>query len=175
MVNIKKPEDIIKIDRTEWADFLNTTPGTDNSPTWSIIGVGIADKSTEYNPEISEEKWVIYKNKIKELESYAPGSSVEQTAYKGDPVFEYIDNLRYRLKTGTEAETQLLEVDVYSVSDTQSSPKYRARLWNVVISVESNGGEKASINYSINYKGDPKFGTVTFTSGVPTFTEEDEE
>ena len=31
-----------KIDRTELADFLNTTPaGT--TPTWAIIGVGVTD------------------------------------------------------------------------------------------------------------------------------------
>lgn len=160
-----------KIDRTEWADFLNTTPNAE-APTWAIIGVGITDMSTEYNANVSEEKWIIHKNATKTVDSYALSSGAEQTAYKGDPVFDFIDEIRYRLKTGSEAETTLLEIDKYSVTDEDSNPKYRARLWNVAISIESNKGETAQVNYTINYKGDPTFGTVTFADGVPTFVEE---
>ena len=81
---------LTKIDRTEWADFLNTAPSAEQ-PTWAIIGVGIKDKGTDYNAEVSEEKWIINKNANKTIDSYALSSSVEQTAYKGDPVFEFID------------------------------------------------------------------------------------
>ena len=160
-----------KIDRTEWVDFLNTTPSAE-APTWAIIGVGITDKSTDYNANTTEEKWIIHKNATKTTESYALTSGVEQTAYKGDPVFEFIDEIRYRLKTGSDAETTLLEIDKYSVTEEDATPKYRARLWNVGIEIGSNGGETAKINYTINYNGDPTFGTVTFADGVPTFVEE---
>lgn len=163
-------KNIRKIDRTEWVDFLNTTP-KGQTETWAIIGVGISDKTTDYNPEVSEEKWIINKNKIKEVDSYGLASSVEQTAYRGDEVFDFIDDIRYRLKTGTDAETTLLEIDKYSVKEG-ATPQYRARLWTVAISIESNGGETAKINYSINYKGDPTFGEVTFTNGTPTFKAE---
>lgn len=160
-----------KIDRTEWAEFLNTTPKETNS-TWAIVGVGVTDKSTDYNAEVSEEKWIIHKNKIKTVDSYGLTSGVEQTAYKGDPVFEFIDNIRYRLLTGSDAETTLLEIDKYSVTDENTTPKYRARLWNVSIEISSNAGDSAKVNYNIHYIGDPTFGTVTFDNGVPTFTEE---
>lgn len=165
--------EIKKIDRTEWADFLNTTPKAE-TPNWAIIGVGISDKTTEYNAEVTEEKWIIYKNKIKEVDSYGLSSGVEQTAYKGDEVFEFVDEIRYKLKTGTDAETTLLEVDKYSVTGDETNPVYRARLWTVAISIGSNGGEAAKINYTINYKGDPTYGTVKFVNGIPTFTEEND-
>lgn len=159
-----------KIDRTEWAEFLNTTPNTTNE-TWAIIGVGVTDKSTDYNAEKTEEKWIIHKNKNVTVDSYGLTSGVEQTCYKGDEVFEFIDDIRYKLKTGSDAETTLLEVDKYSVTNENSTPKYRARLWNVSIEVGSHGGDTAKINYTINYTGDPTFGTVTFENGVPTFVE----
>ena len=72
-----------KIDRTEWAEFLNTTPKAEN-PTWAILGVGVTDKSTDYNAEKTEEKWIIHKNKNVTVDSYGLTSGVEQTAYKGD-------------------------------------------------------------------------------------------
>lgn len=171
MGEYKIPENIEKIDRTEWVEFLNTTPKTTN-PTWSIVGVGVTDKSTDYNSETTEEKWIIEKNKRKTVDSYGLSSGVEQTAYKGDPVFEFVDNIRYRLITGTDAETSLLEIDKYSATESGSTVKYRARLWNVSIEISSNGGDSAKVNYNINYSGDPTFGTVTFADGVPTFTAE---
>lgn len=160
-----------KIDRTQWVDFLNTTPNAEKE-TWSIIGVGITDKSTDYNANVTEEKWIINKNANKTIDSYALSSGVEQTAYKGDQVFEFVDNIRYRLLTGSDAETTLLEIDKYSVTEEDTTPKYRARLWNVAIEISSNAGDSAKVNYNIHYIGDPTFGTVTFTDGVPTFVVE---
>ena len=74
--------------------------------------------------------------------------------------------------TGTEAQTHLLEVDKYSVTNEESTPTYRARMWDVAIEISSNGGETAKIKYNIDYSGDPTFGTVTFNKGVPTFSPE---
>lgn len=159
-----------KIDRTEWVEFLNTTPNADTEA-WAIIGVGITDKSTDYNAEKTDEKWIIHKNKNVTVDSYGLTSGVEQTCYKDDEVFEFIDDIRYKLKTGSDAETTLLEIDKYSVTNESSTPKYRARLWNVSIEISSHGGDTAKINYTINYNGDPTFGTVAFANGVPSFEE----
>lgn len=160
-----------KISREEWVEFLNTTP-EGSTASWAIIGVGITDKSTDYNVEKTEEKWIIHTNKHVTIDSYGLTSGVEQTCYKGDEVFEFIDNIRYRLKTGTKAETTLLEIDKYSVTDENTTPKYRARLWTVAIEISSHGGDTAKISYTINYTGDPTFGTATFENGIPTFKEE---
>jgi hypothetical protein len=160
-----------KINRDEWQDFLDINPSGE-TPSWKIIGVGVTDKSTDYNAEKTEEKWIIERTKRTAIDSYGPSSGVEQTAYKGDEVFEFIDNIRYRMLTGTEAQTHLLEVDKYSVTNEESTPTYRARMWDVAIEISSNGGETAKIKYNIDYSGDPTFGTVTFNKGVPTFSPE---
>ncbi len=171
-VNINIPEDIEKIERADKIDFLDVTP-SETAPSWKIIGIGISDKSTDYNSDVSDEKWIIYKNAVKEVNSYAPTSGITQVAHKGDPEFEFVDDLRYRLATGKKAETRYLEVDKYFVTDEKTTPKFRARQWTVAISIDNDGGENAEIGYTINYKGDPKFGTVSFgTDGNPVFTEE---
>ena len=150
---------------------MNTQPNED-TPSWAIIGIGITEKSTDYNVEKTEEKWIINKNKNVTIDSYGLSSGVEQTAYKGDPVFEFVDDIRYRLKTGPEAETESLEVDKYSVTEENTTPKYRARKWKVAVEITSHGGDSSKVNYTLNYVGDPVFGTVTFTNGLPTFVEE---
>ena len=44
--NIKIPENIEKIERSQFVTFLDTTPTTE--PTWSLLGVGITDYSIEH-------------------------------------------------------------------------------------------------------------------------------
>lgn len=171
MADIKIPDNLEKINRSEWIEFLDTKP-TSNTPTWALQGVGVTEKTTDYNANVSEEKWIVENNARKEVENYALSSGVEQTAYKNDPVFEFIDYIRYRLGIGKKAKTHALEIDKYSVTDESTTPKYRARLWDAVIEITSNGGDTAKINYTEHYVGDPKFGTVTFSNGTPTFTEE---
>lgn len=170
MSDIKEPENLKKIDRTDWVDFLDTTP-KETTPTWALIGVGITDKATDYNATVNEEKWIIHKNSNKSIDAYGLTSGVEQTAYKGDPVFEFVDDIRYRLATGTDAQTHLLEIDKYNYTGSESAPSYRARLWNIAIEISNNGGDTAKINYNIHYIGDPVLGNVTFSNGKPTFTE----
>lgn len=162
-----------KLDRTDLVEFINVTPEA-GTQKWAIVGTGVTDKSTDYNASISEEHWIINKNGTKEVDAYALSSGVEQTCYKGDEAFDFIDNLKYRLKTGTDAETDYLEIFKYRVKEG-GTPEYDARLWKVAVSIESDGGaggEGVKINYTVNYKGDPTFGTVKFEGGKPVFTPE---
>lgn len=56
-----------------------------------------------------------------------------------------------------------------------NTPKYDARLFNVLIISDSysrEGGNALKVKYKIQVQGDPKFGKVTFTNGKPTFTED---
>ncbi len=162
-----------KIDTTDIVSYMNTTPKATNK-TWSLFGVGVTEYEESYNANVSEEHWIINKNANKDVDGYGLTSGPEQTCYKGDEVFEFIDSIRYGLKTGKDAETEILEIDKYKVTDENSTPKYQARLFKVCIGIDSRsrkGGEGVKIKYSINYKGDPTFGTVSFTNGKPVFTE----
>lgn len=155
-------------------NFLNTTP-TGTSKTWSIQGRGITSKENSYGAKTTDEHWIIEDNERHSVDGYALGSDVEQVALKGDPVFTYIDDLMFRMKKGTALETEALEVFKYRVTDTESTPKYDARLFKVLVVPDSDtleGGSALKIKYKIQVQGDPTFGTVTFTNGAPTFTEE---
>ena len=154
-------------------NFLNTTP-TGTSKTWSILGKGITSKENSYGAKTTDEHWIIEDNERHSVDGYALGSDIEQIALKGDPVFTYIDDLMFKMKKGTDLETELLEVFKYRVTDAESAPKYDARLFKCLIVPDTDtleGGTALKIKYKIHIQGDPTFGTVTFTSGAPTFTE----
>ena len=163
-----------RLTNTAKINFLNTTPGADTKK-WSISGRGITQKENSYGAKTSDEHWIIEDNERHSVDGYSLGSDVEQIALKGDEVFDFIDNLMYRMKKGTDLETEKLEVYKYRVDETESTPKYDARLFKVLVVPDADtleGGQALKIKYKLQVQGDPTFGTVTFSNGVPTFTEE---
>lgn len=166
--------DLKRLTNTAKVNFLNVTPKADTKK-WAIIGRGITQKENSYGTKTSDEHWIIEDNERHSVDGYSLGSDIEQTALKGDEVFDFIDDLMFRMKKGTALETEKLEVYKYRVDESGTTPKYDARLFKVLIVPDSDtleGGNALKIKYKIQVQGDPTFGTVTFTNGAPTFTEE---
>lgn len=158
-----------KIDRTEIVDYLDITPSS--TPTWAVVGQGITDMSTDYSANTTTEKFIINKNATTTVDGYEVSTGAEQSCYKGDEEFEYVDNLRHTLAVGAKAESHHLSVDKYSYTEADDGTvQYRANMFDCSIEVSSRGGDTAKINYTIHDNGDPTEGTVTYTNGVPTFT-----
>lgn len=160
-----------KVSREQIATYLNTTPSEAN-PTWSIVGVGITDYGQDYNPQTNTEKWIIHKNATTTLESFQIQADAEQTCYFGDPVYDYVNNLRRTAGVGNKVVSQVLDIDLYDATGTGAGTRYAATLYDCAVIVTSYAkGETPAINYTIYYNGDAKLGSVQITDGVPTFTE----
>ena len=161
-----------KVTREQIASYLNTAPGTE-TPKWSIIGVGITDYGQSFNPQVETEKWIIHKNATSTLESFQIQGDVSQKCYFGDPVYDYVNNLRRTAGVGNAVNTQVLDVDMYDAEGTGVTAKYKATSYECAVVVTSYAtGESPVIEYSIYYNGDPKIGTVTIADEAPTFTED---
>jgi hypothetical protein len=148
--------------RNKFASFLNT--GTIVSPTWSIIGTGVASAEVEMNPKVNEEIYIDDENASKYTESYAPSMPIESTAYNGSAIFEFIDAMRKSRSILGDAETEVVNVYLY---ETAALTYYEAEKQAVSISFDKfggPGGESLKINYSLNYIGDPTLGTFSPTA-----------
>lgn len=156
------PSGIEKINRSQFLTYLNTTPGGLN-PKWDVLGVGITEYGIAYNPQVDTEKWIIEDNARTDHSSNQKQGSVTQRCYKGDPVFEFINEGRDQLNY----KTQVLDIDRWNGTGTT----YPAKVNDVIITVTNYMGENAEIEYDIYYDGDAKIGTVTFSGNTPTFTE----
>ena len=158
---------IKKIKRSELAAFLNTTPASED--TYSRMGKGITGQTIAYNPATTSETYIHEDAATTSLDSYAPSINTPQTCYAGEPVFEYVDGLRRSRAVGSDAETDILLVYLYSSTD---EGKYAAEKCKAVISIEEfggDGGAPTSITYTISLNGDPEIGTATVTEGTVTF------
>lgn len=156
-----------KIKRSEFATFINTSPGS--TATYSRMGKGITGQTVAYNPTVTTEQYINEDSATSSIDAYAPSINTPQTCYAGDPVFEYIDGLRRARAIGSDAETDVVLVYIY---ESSGSSAYAAEKCKCVVSIEEFGGDAGnpvSITYTLNLNGDPEIGTATITSGQMTF------
>lgn len=163
-----------KIKREEWAHFLNV------GEPWSSTGTGVDFKRinkgfTEYteqmNTEVVTEKYIGDKNASSSVESYAPVVGLSGPVFKDDDVWEALDTLHRTRARGADCEFEVLNIDIYNPTTSQTTVTYPAQLQPVVIALTSWGGSgNLAGEADMHYNGDPIDGTCTITSGVPTFT-----
>lgn len=149
--------------------FLNVEPA-EQTPSWKIVGNGMTTGSYSYEANETSETYIVDDNATTIVENYSLSLDGEMKCIHGDDVYDFINELRYNMATGTDAETKVLLIDKY---DVVSSNSFKAQLFNCSISVSSYGGDGGvtpTIGFKINVNGDPTNGTVTISDGVPTFT-----
>ena len=151
------PSTIEKIKTSQYLRFIDTTPSS--TPTWKVVGIGVEEASTSFNPNIDRIKWIIEDSARSDHTSNDKQSSITQKAYKNDPCFEFVnlgrDQLNYK--------THILEIDTWNGTEGN----YPAKLSDGLISVTDYSGEE--ISYDLYFDGDPTEGTATISDGVPTF------
>lgn len=157
-----------KIKRSEFATFLNVKP--DGTADYARFGKGVTSQSIAYNPTVNSEQYINEDSATSSVDAYAPTINTPHTAYKGEPIFEYVDGLRRKRAIADDACTDMLMVYIF---DKQEDGSYPAEKQNVSISVTDFGGDAGnplSITYDIGFVGDATEGSVTITDGSVTFT-----
>jgi hypothetical protein len=159
------PGTATKIKRSQLATFMNT--GTSGSPVWKRIGKGVTGQTIGYNPQTNTETDIDQDSATTNLDGYQVNIPTPQTAYAGDPVFDFVDNLRRTRAIGSDAEVEILIIYLYT-----GSP-YKAERNQAVIQIDDFGGDGGSsvvLNYTLNLNGDPVIGTAIVADGTPVFT-----
>ena len=158
-----------KIKRSLFATFINTTPDSE-SATWAKMGKGITSQKISYNPSVTTETYVDEDNAYTSVDSYSPSLDGQQTCYKGEPVFEYIESLRQSRAVGAELETEVLFVYLYD----GEGESFKAEKNACVIQLGDFGGDgggSVQMTYTIGLNGNPVLGTATVKAGAVTFAE----
>lgn len=153
--------------------FLNVTPDETNE-TLALVGNGMTSGSYSYEANETNETYIVNDNATTTIDSYAVSLDGEMKCIYGDEVYDYINGLRYKLATGTDAESTVLLIDKY---DKNTDNSFKAQKFNCSISISSYGGDGGAtptIGFKINVNGDPINGSVTMTSGKPVFIPADD-
>lgn len=150
--------------RKDFAHWFDTTPNA-QTRNYVVEGVGVEALSLSYNPQIDQFKSILDDVADATFENYQIQSSVSgKRIYDTDEIWTFLNEAR---RNAEKIETTMLEIDMKS----KTGESYTASKFNVLIVMNEFLGENATISYDLYVKGSPINGTVTFTNGVPTFTE----
>lgn len=169
-----------KLTREQTISYLDTNTKGDSSYVWALIGVGITSLGQNFNPQKTTEKWIIHKNATTTTDSYQITAPVSQKCYKGDAVFEFINEIRRKAGVGASCVSHILDIDAWDSTTNvnevtqEETTVCKATVYECNISITKYNDENAVIEYDIDYNGDPILGTVTFSNEKPTFTPDSE-
>lgn len=147
-----------KVMREKVRHYLNT--GTVGTPVWSLINEGVSSLTTNFNLETEEEAYIADSAKTKTTTGLAIETTFDMNRVKGDAANDKIFALVWGRKVGTDADTELLTVNL-SATPT-STDKYPAIKDTVNVIYNSIGDEAIKplkIGVTLGHQGDPEIGT----------------
>ncbi len=161
-----------KLKRSYYALYINTnfdvdatTPAT---PVWQRIGDDIEEASMELNHDVETTKNILDETKSVD-NGYEPTFSVDTFyAADGDNLYAKLKGIISERKTGSDLNTEILEVWIDDLTDTS----HTALKSKVMVSVESYGGDTSGFNipFTITQNGAITKGTAALSGWIPTFT-----
>ena len=146
--------------------FLDTTGGS-ASPTWARLGLSTV-LSIDINPSTEDYDFIKDENPTTVVDKNQPTLSQELMCQEGDSCFDYIWEMFYGLKSGSEVETSAIFAFPKASGSTTGS--YEAWKSDVTIILGSFDAVARKITFDIRTAGDVTLGKVTVTGGVPTFS-----
>ena len=136
---------------------------------FEFLGTGFTDITEKPSPKTTSKRYVNDASASQSITSYEWSSDFEAEQIQSNKAIEYIVNIGEMCKTGADAETEYLIVDLDKEAKTAG---YRARTFNVAVQVDSfdnNDGELQAKGSFLGL-GDPIEGTVTIDGSTKEVT-----
>lgn len=163
----------VKITKDKVAIYLDTSKTITSGnwmPDWSRIA-----KSTIFdltlNPQSTTEDYIAYETAIEEISGYQPEIQQEIALYRGDPVYDYIEDLCYDLEVGDALRVPVLLLFPPKMgADNKLTGEIRA--WQVQearLLLSDYNSVDGKVTFTIKLGGTYDRGTVTVSNGKPEF------
>lgn len=136
---------------------------------FELLGTGFTELNESPSAQTTSKRYINQSSSRQSVTGYEWNSSFNADQIKSEKAIEYIKEIGEMQKTGADAETEYLIVDLDKPGTVEGS--FRARKFDIAIAVDSiddNDGELA-ISGSFLGQSDPVEGT--FTVATKTFEE----
>ena len=163
-----------KITKDKVAIFLDTSKTVTSGswvPEWKRI-----EKSTvfdlAFNPQSTTEDYIAYETPIEEISGYQPEIQQEIALYRGDPVYDYIEDLVYDLEVGDALRVPALLMFPPKM-DASGNLNGDIRAWQVKearLLLSNYNSVDGKVTFTIKLGGTYDRGTVSVQNGVPVFS-----
>ncbi|MCI1966863.1 MAG: hypothetical protein LKJ17_12145 [Oscillospiraceae bacterium] len=154
--------------RTLEADYINT--GTAETPEYSLCGTGFSKLDESPSAQTSSKRYVNMESASQHVTGYEWSASFEADQIKSETALAFVMAIGKDLKTGADAETDFVQVDLDDPADGQENT-FNARKRTIAVAISEmpdNDGEMG-VNGDFLGVSDPVKGT--FDTSTKTFTE----
>ena len=140
---------------------MNT--GTASSPTWSLIGEGFTSLTESKNPNEYSRHYVHEATERTDVVGYATQIDYTTDTYTENAVIEKIAQVSDQELTGTDAQVEILNVNLFKDSGTSGTHAYEAFKRTYAIIPDNKGDGTDALIYSGSFKavGDIVKGTFS--------------
>lgn len=158
-----------KVKKHEVALFLNT--GTKGAAKYIRIAKA-KDITLSFEPKTEEYDYIADENPTTDLEMYAPKiTGLPLTMYREEADFKAIWDYAYNLKTGGEANTDMILVFKFDI-DAKASGKFRAWKSDCTVIVKDVKPIEGTIEFDLAFRGSIIKGHSEVGEAGPVFTEQ---
>lgn len=160
--------EMMKITKDKVVPFLDISGTINKGGTWAPAWKRI-DKSTifdlAFNPQSTTEDYIAYETPIEEISGYQPELPQEIALYRGNTIYDYIEDLCYNLEVG-----DALIVPMLLMWPPQADGTIRA--WQVKdcrLLLSNYNSVDGKVTFTLKLGGTYDRGSVTVNDGTPTF------
>lgn len=155
--------------------FMDVSSGGTGSEEYALIGEGVTEMTISFGAQTTTSQYIHQASANTTTTGYQPNAPITAEMVKDDRVLQFVNNLRRRRATGSDAETYIVNADVFEKTGN-SCPAEKQK---VSIQIDSYGGaasDPLGLGFTLNYMGDPTQGTFnlssnTFTPGASTISD----
>ena len=136
---------------------------------FELLGTGFTELNESPSAQTTSKRYINQSSSTQSVTGYEWSTSFNTDQINSEKVIEYIRDIGEMQKTGTDAETEYVIVDLDKPGTTEGS--FRERKFKVAIAVDSFDDNDGELGISGNFLGqsDPVEGT--FTTATKEFIE----
>lgn len=155
--------------RTMEADYINIA-GAGSDPEWALCGTGFSSLNESPSAQTASKRYINMASATQTVTGYEWSASFEADQIKDENALNYILEIARNLKTGGDAETDYIQVDLDDpIAEQENTFQARKRTVAVAVSeIPDNDGEMG-VNGDFLGVSDPIQGT--FNTQTKKFTD----
>ena len=150
------------ITRNKRQSYMNT--GTSEAETYNLIGDGFTSLSEAKNPTEYSRQYVHEATKRTDVVGFAPSVSYSADVYSEDPVIEKIINITDNESVGTDAQVDIVTVNLFEPGTTEGTYVAYKRKYAVIPANVGDGTDALIYTGTFKAVGDAQKGTFTLSS-----------
>lgn len=155
-----------KVIRYQIADYLNT--GSSEAETYNLMGLGFTALDENPNAKVETQAYISDKSASGSITGYENRFAFDTQLISDEAAIAFIYDVARNQKTGSDAETDYVRVDLFSAESGSTYPARKFRVAVEVTGITGAGTEIVKVAGNLHQVGN--FTEGTFDISTKTFT-----